>query len=92
MRTEVEDLQGHVKVFEYSIRDGVLEGEFFSCQLESKDEKIHRIRQHLFYIHTSGNRLQRVFTGNRASAERVILGLCIRWNRAINRGPIQLLK
>ena len=76
LRTEIEDSQGQVKIFEYSIKNGVLEGEYFSCQLESKDEKVHRIRQHLFYVHTSGNRLQGVFTGNRASAERVILGLC----------------
>lgn len=76
LQTEIEDSQGQVKMFEYSIRNGVLEGEYFSCQLESKDEKVHRIRQHLFYVHTSGNRLQGVFTGNRASEERVILGLC----------------
>jgi hypothetical protein len=76
LRTEIEDSQGQVEIFEYSIKNGVLEGEYFSCQLESKDEKVHRIRQHLFYVHTSGNRLQGVFTGNRASAERVILGLC----------------
>ncbi|NJK34259.1 MAG: hypothetical protein HC919_04510 [Oscillatoriales cyanobacterium SM2_2_1] len=52
VRTEMEDSQGQVKIFEYSIRNGVLEGEYFSCQLESKDEKVHRIR-HTFstFIH-----------------------------------------
>ncbi|WP_068814405.1 hypothetical protein [Phormidesmis priestleyi] len=76
IQSEVEDSQGKVKTFRYLIKDGVLEGDYFFCNLVSKDEDVHRIRKHLFYVHTSGERLQGVFVGSRASAERIILGFC----------------
>lgn len=76
MRTESENSQGQVRIYEYSIKQGVFEGDYLVLNLECKDEKMYRIRQHLFYVHTSGSLLQGVFIGNRASGERVILGLC----------------
>ena len=76
VRTESENSQGQIRLYEYSIKKGIFEGDYLLLTLESKDEEMYRIRQYIFYVHTSGTLLQGVFTGNRASGERVILGIC----------------
>ena len=76
MQTESENSQGQTRIYEYLIKKGVFEGDYLTLTLESKDKNMYRIRQHIFYVHTSGTLLQGFFTGNRASGERVILGIC----------------
>ncbi|MEM7063752.1 MAG: hypothetical protein AAF572_11380 [Cyanobacteria bacterium P01_B01_bin.77] len=76
VRTESENSAGQVRIYEYSIKKGFFEGDYLLLTLESKNKQMYRIRQHIFYVHTSGTLLQGYFTGNRASGERVITGIC----------------
>lgn len=76
VQTEIRNSQGEVKIFRSSIKNGVLKGDYFFCDLVSKDRSINRIRKYLFYVHTSGEQMHGVFIGNRASSDRVVLGSC----------------
>lgn len=76
VQTEITNSKGEVNTFRYSIKNGVLKDDYFSCDLVAQDDSVQRMRKHLFYIHTSGETMRGVFIGNRASGKRIILGSC----------------
>lgn len=73
MSVEVKKDTSSCTWYSYTI-NGRLDEEYLHCDLIPTDPHIKMTRKALFYIHTSGQKMNGVFIGNRSSKERVILG------------------
>jgi hypothetical protein len=73
MKTEVKDSSGKMTTFIYQFK-GRMEGDYIHCELLPEDKHLSRIRKALFVVHSSGERMNGVFIGSRASEERIVLG------------------